>query len=128
MKVNRWIPKAEPKTKAAALRLAAQISTLADSTERRRNNLMKLESEHSKKIAALSAKLENIREELKNTNSSEATEYIERLKLKHSLTEAEILEVKSEVLRKSIESRTMQLSELKRVETTHSEGSTTTEI
>lgn len=89
---------------------------------------MKLESEHSKKIAALSAKLENIREELKNTNSSEATEYIERLKLKHSLTEAEILEVKSEVLRKSIESRTMQLSELKRVETTHSEGSTTTEI
>lgn len=122
MRVGSWVPKEEPKTKAAALRLAAQISTIADSTERRRNNLMKLESEHSAKIAKLKAKLENIREELESTNSSAATEYIERLKLKHSLTEAEILETKSEILRRSIESRTQQLSELKFEKTTTSEG------
>jgi multidrug resistance efflux pump len=122
MKVNTWIPKEEPKTKAAALRLAAQISTIADSIERRRNNLMKLEFEHTAKIAKLNAKLENIREELKRINSSEATEYIERLKLKHSLTEAEILETKSELLRRSIESRTQQLSELKQTGTKNSEG------
>jgi len=122
MKVNTWIPKEEPKSKAAALRLAAQISTIADSIERRRNNLMKLEFEHTAKIAKLNAKLENIREELKRINSSEATEYIERLKLKHSLTEAEILETKSELLRRSIESRTQQLSELKQTGTKNSEG------
>lgn len=126
MKVTVFVPKEEPKTRAAALRLAAQISTIQDSEERRRNNLMKLESQHSAKIAKLNAKLEQIREELKSTNSQEATEYIEKLKLKHSLTEAEILELKSELLRKSIESRTRQLTELKKTETRPSEGNSKT--
>jgi len=123
MKVSSWSPKEEPKTRAAALRLAAQISTIADSTERRRLNLMKLETEHTVKIAKLSAKLESIREELGKTNTEEPTAYIERLKLKHSLTEAEILETKSEILRRSIETRTKQLSELEKEGVQLSEGS-----
>jgi len=121
MKVNLFIPKDEPKTKAAALRLAAQISTLADNKEQRRQNLMKLESEHQAKIAKLQAKLKSIQEELKN-NSSEAIEYIEKLKIQHSLTDAEILELKSELLRKSIESRQQQLDALKASGTTTSES------
>jgi len=122
MLVASWIPKEEPKTKAAALRLAAQVSTIADSTERRRKNLMKLETEHTAKIAKLQAKLESIKKEIGESNSSTATQYIEQLKLKHSLTDAEILELKSELLRKSIESKQQVLTELDRSGTKLSEG------
>jgi len=83
---------------------------------------MKLESEHQAKIAKLSAKLEQIREELKVATTNNAQEYIEKLKLKHSLTDAEILELKSEILRKSIESRQQALDGLTKKETVYSEG------
>jgi len=108
MKITRWKPKEEPKNKASALRLAAQVSMVKDSEERRIQNLSKLKTEHSEKIAKLQAKLTVIEDELKNTSSSAATNYIEQLKLKHSLTDAEILEVKSEILRKSIENLQLQ--------------------
>lgn len=113
MKVTNWIPKEEPKTKAAALRLAAQVSNMQESIESRRSRLMKLETEHQQKIAKLTAKLEQIKKEISECSPETATQYIESLKLKHSLTDAEILELKSEILRKSIENKQVLYSELK---------------
>lgn len=122
MKVNSFKPKEEPKTKVAALNLAAQVSFLLDSSERRRLNLMKLESEHKAKIAKLQEKLEKLIEEIQNINSEEPQEYIKQLQLKHSLTESEILETKSEILRRSIESKQARFSELTKTGETTSEG------
>jgi len=83
---------------------------------------MKLETEHTAKIAKLQAKLESIKMEIEKTSSSMATQYIEQLKLKHSLTDAEILELKSELLRKSIESKQHVLTELEKTGTEPSES------
>jgi len=122
MKVNQYRPKVEPKSRASALRLAAQVTLLMESTERRRNNLMKLETEHKSKIAKLQAKLEQIQKELQTVKPEEALEYIEQLKLQHSLTDAEILELRSELLRRSIENQQLQYNMLQKTGEKHSEA------
>lgn len=113
MILNSWEPKEVPKNRKAALNLAVHVLQLADSTERRRNNIMTLISEHEKKIATLQEKLDKLSKELDRSSSdpSRAKEYVENLKTQWSLTEAEILEVKSALLRKSIEERQRALEE-----------------
>jgi len=123
MKLQTFVPNDRPKSKKSALALAAHIAGIEESIERRKIVLKDQSHQHSVKIEYLQKKLQAIEAELLSIkDKNPATEYIEGLMLEFNLTRAEILETRSEILRRSIESQSKARdSVLKQVEITVSE-------
>jgi len=122
MKYKIFELKDDPKTKQAALRLAVHLLSMDENRTSRKENLQMLKIQHQEKIKKLQQKLKDIETELKELPESTIPSIIDSLKLKWSLTEAEILEVKSSLLRQSIELRQKTLDELKQTEEVSSEA------
>jgi len=95
-----------PKTKESALNLAAYMSEQLEIYKRRKVNLVKSKSDTEVKLKRLQEQLTEIDKQIStvNTNESNWKSQLNSLQTNHSLTEAEILETKSEILRKKINS------------------------
>jgi len=122
MKYKVFELKDDPKTKQAALRLAVHLLSMDENQTKRKENLQMLKNQHQEKIKKLQQKLTDIETELRELPESTIPAIIDQLKLKWSLTEAEILEMKSSLLRQSIDSRQKTLDELKRTGEVSSEA------
>lgn len=111
-----------PKSKGAALRLAAGLALSKDQTERRRQNIMKHSTGVTDKIERLKEelqRLENQKEELLRTDETNEA-LLKKLQIEFDLTEAEILDVKLALIKKGLsnaleaaESSGLNLSDLK---------------
>jgi len=95
-----------PKDKGSALKLAAYIQGQLDTYKGRKANMMKSKSDAEGKIKRLQQTLAALESQITavNTNESNWQKQLRDLQTQFSLTEAEILETKSELLRKKISS------------------------
>lgn len=95
----------KPKNKQAALNQAVYILDQIDVYDRRKENIMNNKKLANEKISRLEKVLQEYDSQLEtiNTNSSNWKKTLEDLKLDYSLTEAEILELKSSLLREKIQ-------------------------
>jgi peptidoglycan hydrolase CwlO-like protein len=95
----------KPKTRKAALNQAVYMEKCLDNCFERKENIMNNRKAVSEKIAKLNLVLQEFEKQIVEIDKS-ATNWhqaLENLKLEHSLTEAEILELKSSLLRTKIE-------------------------
>lgn len=95
----------KPKNKQAALNQAVYILDQLDVYNRRKENIMNNRNLANEKIRRLEKVLQEFDSQLDtiDINSSKWKQTLEDLKLDYSLTEAEILELKSSLLREKIQ-------------------------
>lgn len=95
----------KPKSKQAALNQAVYILDQLDVYSLRKENIMKNKKLANEKISKLEKVLQEYDSQLEtiDINSSTWKKTLEDLKLNYSLTEAEILELKSSLLREKIQ-------------------------
>lgn len=95
----------KPRNKKAALNQAVYILEQIDAYDLRKENIMRNKILANEKISKLEKVLQdyNLQLEAIDTNSTNWKKYLEDLKLEYSLTEAEILELKSSLLREKIQ-------------------------
>lgn len=94
----------EPKTKKAALQVAATIETMKSQNQIRKENLMISKAQAQEKLASLQRTIEGLENLIKEAEEADQlnNEFLEELKLKWQLTEAEILEIQSASLRERL--------------------------
>lgn len=94
----------EPKNKESALNLAAYISKQLDNYKTKGENLVKSKNDTAKKLKRLQETLANLESQISKVNTTETNwqNELKRLQTQFSLTEAEILETKSALLRKQL--------------------------
>jgi len=94
----------DPKSRTAALNQAVYCSSMQDNWKRKENTLMEQKSLASAKILRLQKQLQSYEDQLSEIpkNTENFQQAIEQLKERWNLTNAEILETKSELLRKQI--------------------------
>jgi len=95
-----------PKTRMAALHLGAYIVQQIENCQRKRGNLMSSIEDAKKKIKRLELTLEELDKKINGINSMESNwqEQLKEIQTVHLLTESEILEEKSRLLRAKISS------------------------
>lgn len=93
-----------PKTKRGALGQAAYIFCQIENISQRKENIMKNQEATTKKLLKLEETLENYRQQITELDTNSATWEVELKKLKDqwNLTDAEILELRSQLLREQI--------------------------
>lgn len=93
-----------PKTKSAALNQAAYITDQIQRRLEKGRKLMETKDQISRKIARLQTQLEQIQTTMSTLDrgTTDWQKALEGLKLQFNLTESEILETKSQLLRKQI--------------------------
>lgn len=103
MKVNR-VTYDEPKSKQAALHLAAYMIQQLDHCKQRKENLAMNKTNAEEKIKRLQETLLEIQNQIEKVDFTQKDweDRVGLLKTKFSLTESEILETKSELLRQQI--------------------------
>jgi len=103
----------EPKSKRAAATLAASLLIRKSALKKKEDNLMKHVSEVRTKLKGLQKeleKLEKTKEEILSASTiNDST--IEALKVKFQLTEAEILQVKLQIIKEDLEKRRQAVEE-----------------
>jgi len=114
MKMIIVSPRSEPKSKEAALNLYVQWSSVDEGNRRREENLLKQKTQLEKKLQRLQEELEKIKDELNGINHTTNRSFLEQLQTRWALTEAEILETKSALLRKTITDKQRSLLELEK--------------
>lgn len=104
MKINK------PKTRKAALNQAVFMEKCLDNCFERKENIMRNKEAVTAKIMKLNKTLEEYDKQLVEIDKTAINwhQTLESLKLEHSLTEAEILELKSSLLRTKIEELKLQ--------------------
>lgn len=109
----------EPKSRKAALNLVTQIETQIKNIEEREGNIMRNKSNTEAKIEKLQETLKDYSHQLEVLKGTKGQwqEEIKRLKLQFSLTESEILELRSQLLRSAISRTEAELEMLEDGET-----------
>lgn len=96
----------EPKNKQAALNLCAYIQGQVEAYQKKGANLVTSKTNTEKKILKLQETLAKLEQQISSVSTNEKNwkSKLEFLQTEHSLTAAEILETKSELLRRQISS------------------------
>lgn len=91
----------EPKTRKSALQLAMVLSNYIDNNKTRKENLMISKNQAERKLTRLQKTLEDLEKQIQTAETAESTnqQTLERLMNEWQLTQAEILESKSALLR-----------------------------
>lgn len=101
---NQLVKTIEPKDRRAALNLAGYILDQLDNCSKRKENVMINKSNAENKIKKLQDTLNSYQSQIESIDKTQRnwTEKLDDLKLKFELTESEILEIRSALLRKQI--------------------------
>lgn len=102
-----------PKTTKAAIQLAAQILIQKDESQRRKTNVENSIKATQAKITKLEGVLSDLSSQVKeiSSNNNKQESAVRQLELDYTLTRAEILEAKSELLRRQISKLSKNLTE-----------------